>query len=205
MQGPVERELGKAEEVLVETANGDGVYLDRIKAVLESRVDARKHVLDLSETRHVGELCGIERVERDVDARETGILQIGRHLGEQYAIGRERNVLDSRRSGDLAYEVNHAFADEWLATCETHPANARLRRAAREVGDLLDAQDGLVRSERHALLGHAVYAAQIAAICQRDAQIVNLAPVIVLHVAPSKKFIAEYYRVLVSMPASSRK
>lgn len=48
VQGPVERQLGEREEVLVEATHRDGVDLDGVEAMLEGSIYAGEHVLDLA-------------------------------------------------------------------------------------------------------------------------------------------------------------
>ena len=153
--------------------------------MLEGSIYAGEHVLDLAQAGHVAELRRVERIEGYVDARESRIPEFRGHLGKQDAVGGERYVLDLRNIVNLADEVHDALAHERLAAGEAHAADARLDRPTREVGNFLDAQDRFVGTKRNALLGHAVYASQVAAVRQGNAQVVDLAPVVVLHVAPS--------------------
>ena len=73
MQWLIERELGKREEILIEAAHGDCVDLDGIEPIIKRCLNTGEHVLNLAHAGDIGKLHRVERVERDIHAREPGI------------------------------------------------------------------------------------------------------------------------------------
>ena len=130
-------------------------------------------VLELAAAGDARVLLGIERVERDVHALEAGGAKLGRHLGEQRAVGGERDRLDAVDLVEPADVVDDAAAHQRLATGEADAADALLGGECGEVLDLLVGEDLGVRLPHHAVLGHAVDAAHVAAVGDRDAQVVD--------------------------------
>ncbi len=167
--------------------NGDRVDFHRVEAGGERGVDAGKRLGKLPTARDGGELFRIERVERDVHARKARVAQVVGHLRQQHAVGGQRYVLNAGRGADVAHQIDHALAHERLAPGQAHAAYPHSSQHAHDMRNLLDAQDVLMAKRFHALFGHAVYAAVIAAIGQRNAQVIDRAAVSVLHDFPSRR------------------
>ena len=178
----VDREPGEAERVLLEPAHDDGVDLDRVEAEGERGVDAGERLLQATQAGDAGELIGVERVERDVDAVEPGVTQLGRQARQQGAVRGEGDVLDLGNGADLADERDDAVAHQRFAAGEADPPDALLRDEADEARDLLGREQLIVSARGHALGGHAVDAAVVALICYGDAQVGDAAPVFVVKV-----------------------
>ena len=104
-------------------------------------------------------------------------LQFSRVLCEQDAIGRQGEVFDAFDARQFGDEVRQSAAQQRFATREAHLAHAESRRDPRQPHDLLERQ-ALLRAQETVLvverrLRHAVRAAEIAAIHDRDAQVVH--------------------------------
>ena len=71
---------------------------------------------------------------------------------------------------ELANETRQITAEQRLAARDPDPAHAEHRKHARETHDFLELQDVLARQPHVLLLRHAVLAAEVAAIRDRDPQ-----------------------------------
>ena len=141
------------------------------------RVDAGKHLVQRTPARDGAEFLRIERIERHVEPPHASRLDLLRIFGELRAVGGQRQLVESagaqvaRQRGD---EGHDAAADQRLAAGE-----AKLAHAARDEGraqpvEFFERQQIGLGQEGH-VLRHAVDAAEIAAIGDRDAQIGDVA------------------------------
>ena len=94
-------------------------------------------------------------------------------VGQEQSVGGERDVVDAGRGGNHGHEPIEVFADQRLAAGEADAAHADLGGRAHDLGDLLIAEDFRLVDPRQAFFGHAVDAAQVAAIRYRDPEIGN--------------------------------
>ena len=159
--------------ILVDAALDDRVHLHR-QARRRGGVDAFEHALD----REVDVVQGterrvVERVEADGDAIEPGVRERLRLRREQRRVGRQRQFdLELCELGDQALEV---AADERLAARDPQLAGAERDERARDARDLFERQELAPVEETMVapvdLLRHAVGAAEVAAVGDRDAQV----------------------------------
>ena len=175
MDRTVDGQAREVEYVLVHTTYDDGVHLDRREAVFERGIDTGERLFDAAEARDLGKPCGVERVERDVDAIQACCAQVGRHARQQGTVGGEGDVLDPGNRADFLDEWHDAMRDERFAAGEADTRDALLRHDAHEAGDLLGGEQLAVGARGHARLGHAVHAAEVAFIRHGDAQVVDAA------------------------------
>ena len=144
---------------------------DRGVDSLEHAVDGEVDVVQRAERRVV------ERVEADGDALQAGIGERLRLRGEQRGVRRQRQVDVERR--ELLDEALEVAADERLAAGDPDLARAERDERARDAGDLLERQQLLAVEEAVVaavhLLRHAVGAAEVAAVGDRDAQVAQRA------------------------------
>ena len=170
--------------VVVRAALDDHVDLDRPEPDALRLVDAAQHVGDREiDVVHAPEDRVVQRVQADRDALQAGVLQRLRLAREQRAVGRQRQV--QRRAVGRAQRGQHrdqrleVLAQQRLAAGEADLAHAVRDEQARRARDLLEAQQRAVRQEGVVLvehfLGHAVAAAEVAAVGDRDAQVAQRA------------------------------
>ena len=126
--------------ILVEPADHHAVDLNRLESPSKRRIDAGHGLLKPAQARDLSKECGVERVERNVDAVEHGVFELRRQLGQQRAVGGERDILDLRDRTDVANERDNAAADQRLATRQAHTANALPRHQAHKASDFLGAE-----------------------------------------------------------------
>ena len=120
----------------------------------------------------MGEAGAVERIEVDVEAAEAGAVEIFGVIGEEDGVGGEGDVFDAGDGGELFDENRKIFADEGFAAGDAEFADAERDRDAGKAGDFLKRQDLFARHELHAVFGHAVEAADVAAVGDADAQVV---------------------------------
>ena len=136
------------------------------------RVDAAQHLREVASPGDLPEFRGVERVERDIDA---GHAASGERLGmvrKLACIGGQRQLVEAlaqmpRQPLDQPHDVP---PHQRLAAGQPELAHAARDEGARQPVDLLEAQQILARQEVHRL-GHAIDAAKVAAVGDRDAQI----------------------------------
>ena len=119
----------------------------------------------------------VERVERDRHAVQARVGELRGHARQQRAVGRERDVADAGHGGEARDQLVDAAAHERLAARDAQLLDAHAGERARQALDLLERQQLLAAQELELLaedlLGHAVDAAEVAAVGDRDAQIAH--------------------------------
>ncbi len=165
---------GKVDDlVVVETADDDHVELDGLQTGGPGCLDAGPDVLEPVAAGDAGEALGPQGIEADVDALQTGPGQVAGVVGQEGAVGRHRQVVDAGNGRDHAHEIGQAQPGEGLAAGEPHLADAQLGGGANDEGQLFVAQDLAMVVLVNALGRHAVDAAQVAAVGDRYAQVVD--------------------------------
>ena len=121
---------------------------------------------------HAAEGGIVERVEGDRHSVETRVRQ--RLLTQQHAVGGHGDVEGGIEVADHRHQLLELHPDQRLATGEANGANAvPLDEDAGQAADLLVAQDLLPTEPPEALGRHAVHAAEVAAVGDGDAQVVQ--------------------------------
>jgi hypothetical protein len=166
--------------LVVGAALDDHVDLDRAEAGALGGVDAAQHVGDREVgVVHAPEDPVVDRVEADRDAAEPGRLQGRRLAREDRAVGRQREVetlaVGARELGQHRDQPLEVAAQERLAAGEADLLDAVGDEQARDANDLLEGEQRRVRQEAvvaiEDFLRHAVAAAEVAAVGDRDAQV----------------------------------
>src|SRR5215208_5310938 len=158
--------------VVVEILQRDGVDLDP-QAGGPRRVDALHDLAEIAPAGDAAELLRIERVEGDVDALNAVRRELAGKARELRAVRRQRQLVEGaggevpRQPGEERYDI---APHERLAAGEAQLAHPALDEDAADAVELLERQEVALRQEGH-VLGHAVEAAEIAAVGHRDAQI----------------------------------
>ena len=131
----------------------------------------------------------VERVEADVHPVEPGVAQLVGEQAERGAVGGDRRGRASARRtarptwpgtrswASLCDEHRQVGADGGLAAGEAQAVDLEaLDEDAGQPLDLLEREHLAARQPLHALLRHAVRAAEVAAVGDRDAQVADRAP-----------------------------
>ena len=120
------------------------------------------------------EALHVEGVQGDVDALEAGVLQQLRFLAEQHAVGGHRDVERRIEVVDHPDELLDLDPHERFSAGDAdRPHAVPPHEDACEASDLLEAKEVVSLQPLQALGGHAVDAAKVAAIGDRDPEIVG--------------------------------
>ena len=141
------------------------------------RVEAGEDPRERVAARELEEAVAVERVERDVEALDARGDERGGVALEQEAVGGQRQVAHARQRREHRDQARQVAPDERLAAGQPHVADAHLREQAHDALELLEGQDLVAVEPGQALGGHAVLAAEVAAIGDRDAHIADRAAV----------------------------
>ena len=164
-----------AELVVVDAAHRDGVELERTKTGCRGRRDPVEHIAQAVAAGELPEPLGTQGVERDVEPAESCVDQVGQHGGKADPVRRHRDLdaipLRARDRGEPAHDLDDVAPQQRLAACEPERRDAGGGSDPRDPLDLVERQDARAGEPFVALLGHAVGAAQRAAVGERDAQI----------------------------------
>ena len=153
-----------------ETADGDGVDPDRLKAGRLGRCQAGQHASQALPPCDPLEGIFSQRVETDVEPMQARPTQVGGLLRQQQAVGRERHLLDARNGDELPHQFGDLAPYERLTPRDPDRTDAEPGRHAGHPHDLLVAEQFLPWLEGH-VERHAVGAAEIAAVGDADPQV----------------------------------
>ena len=179
MAGALEVPRHRHDRRFVHAALHHHVDLDRCQACRRRGVDALQHLAH-REVDVVHRLEGgiVERIEADGHPRQARILQRTRLLRQQRAIGRQRDV-EIAQAAQHRHQLFEMTTQQRLAAGQPDLAHAKVNEHAGDAGDLLEGQQLGVGQEwivvAEDVLRHAVDAAKIAAVGDRDPQVVQAA------------------------------
>jgi hypothetical protein len=131
------------------------------------------------------ETLGIERVERDVDPPHARLDQGYRMALELAAVRRHSELVEpafAHMRPELANQPHDVAADQRLAAGEPDLAHAKVDEGRGQPAQLLQRQELGLGQEGH-LLGHAVDAAEVAAVGDRQPDVGDLPPERIAHTA----------------------
>jgi hypothetical protein len=132
----------------------------------------RPHVDHPAAPRDLGEFLLVQRIERDIEPLDPSLGQSTRMAPELAAIGGDSQLFESvaEVAADGLHQFHDVAPDQGLAAGQPHLLHPAPDEGRDDGVDLLKAQHVLFGQERH-VLGHAVGAAEIAAIGHRQAEI----------------------------------
>jgi hypothetical protein len=149
-----------------------GVDLD-LQAGRQGRVDPGQHLGQVAAPGQLAEQLGLEGVERDVDPPHAQAGQVGGVSGQLGAVGGQGQLVQragSQMPRQPLDQGHDPLADQRLAAGQPQLAHAQAHEGRGQPIQFLQRQDLRLRQEGH-VLGHAIGAAQVAAVGDRDAQI----------------------------------
>ena len=139
---------------------------------IDGGVDAGEHARQFVEARQLHESIALQRIEADREAVQAGAPRDRARRREQHGVGGHREIANRRLAGRAA---RPAPADRGGAAVHRRSGGPCRRRAATKLIDqpldFLELQDVFARQPEVVLLGHAVLAAKIAAIGDREPQV----------------------------------
>ena len=151
------------ELVVIEAASDHRVELESRKPRRARRHDALEHPGELIAPGQPQKPIAVQRVERDGDALEARLSERERVLGEQHAVGGHGELSEGLARKQL-HQHRELAPHEGLAAGETNLRHPKRNEAIDQRADLLEGKDVLRGQPRVFLFGHAVRAAQVAAI-----------------------------------------
>ena len=117
------------------------------------------------------ESLGPQRVQADGHPVEPGRAERSRLAREQQPVRRHRQVANRGDRGEHPDQRSHVPAEKRLAAGQAHLVDTELGEGGDELADLLEGQEVLAWEPDVLLLGHAVLAAEVAAVRHRDPQV----------------------------------
>ena len=162
--------------MIVHTALDNYIDLDRIEPKFTSNLDAFESVLRTLRTpRHLLEDVLVNRIKRDSQAIQSSVFQLLSVLCQKVTVSGHRYVVDAIDCRKTRYQLGKIGANQWFATCDSQFRNTCLSKYFRQSLNLFERKN--VRSRQKFVLltknfrWHAVRAAEITTIRNRDAQI----------------------------------
>ena len=131
----------------------------------------RSTALDACAARNPAKYRFVETVQAHVQSLQAGLPQSFGLLDKQDAVGRQGDVRDPLDPDQPLHQLGQAGTQQRLAAGQPQLAHAAAGRDADEPFDLVERQDFLRGHELGVVLGHAVDAAQVAAIGHADPQV----------------------------------
>ena len=111
-----------------------------------------------------------ERIEAHRHALQAGGAKLHGVLLEQGAVGGEREIGHAGHGREAPHQIRQSAPEQRLATGEPERGHAAARKGPHQTFHLLEREDGTARQPDVVLLGHAVAAAEIAAVGDGEAK-----------------------------------
>ena len=157
---------------VVEAFQRHGVDLD-LQPGLVGGVEAGEHAIEFAPARHLAEFVGIERIERNVDALDAAGGEIAGEAGKLRAVGGQRQLIERAAlevTRQRTEKRHHIAPHQRLAAGKPQLARSQPDERRAQAIEFLERQDVPFGQEVH-VLGHAVDAAEIAAVGHGDAHV----------------------------------
>ena len=106
-----------------------------------------------------------------VTPMQAGALEIRRGALQEHAVGRHRQIADAIAPASRATRSVDVAAEQRLAARQPHLVHAEIEEQVDQLLDLLEMEDVLARQPEILLLRHAVEAAQVASVGDREPQV----------------------------------
>ena len=179
---------------VIDSPHQNAVDFDRRKACLQRLVNARAGCGELIGTGDAAEYIRLQSVETEVDAMNSRLPELICHGGKEHAIGGQVDFVDTGQGVQGCGEIKDTLTHQRFASGQAYAADSQTGEQPHQVHDLFKAEDVTMRHPLDALAGHAVDAAQIAAVSHRKAQIVDGAVIGIGHGGRSFPDLGESFR-----------
>ena len=156
--------------VVIDAVDDDGIDLETGKE-RRGGGDAVENAIQLVVARQIAEALRMEGIEADGQPMQSGIAERASVRRQQHAIGRHREIADRRSRREASDEVWHVTTQQRFAAGQADLVHAKAREDIDQRLDLLEVQDVLARQPHVLRLRHAVAAAEIAAVGDREAEV----------------------------------
>src|SRR6185437_6815298 len=178
--------------MIVDTPLHHRIDLDRLEPRAPRLLDSRQHVFRPAEaSAHAAKHLRVGAVEADGDALQSRRAQLEGVLGEEDPVGGQGDVVDTVDGRQVANEIRQRRPQQRLTPGEAKLTHAQTREEAREAHDLVERQP-LVRAEEavavmEGLPRHAVGAAEVAPVHDRDPEVAQRPPAAVARSSGSRE------------------
>jgi hypothetical protein len=160
--------------VVVYAANNDHVNLDGIEPNPAGPLDPSQDALEMVSFGDFPELQGIQGIQTDIQAPESGGIQDWGHLFQQYAVGGEHHFFNTCHGDHLVDKSANAPAHQWFAAGKTKLAKSSFDGCSDNGQDFFIAEDLGMFEEPLNTTGHTVKATLVAPIGDGDSQIIDI-------------------------------
>src|SRR3990172_1832603 len=164
-----------------------------MKIQVQGPPQARHDVGEIVPAGDVPVAFGFEAVQAEVQVAQAGSIKVSRHLGQQYAIGGEADLLQAWRPMECSHKIHHSPAHQGFAAGDPDFADADLNRNPSRLEQFFIAHDFRRGQFLPVLARQAIEAAQVAAVGDGNAQVIDFSGEIVLHVKPRLQLITYYF------------
>ena len=139
------------------------------------RGDAVAHGVELIEPRERLEAIAAQRVEAHRDPAEAGRLERVDLIGEQHAVRGEREIVEPGFAASIRTSDGRSRRSSGSPPVRRTLSTPSERKTSTSALDLLEVQHVLARQPDVVVLRHAVFAAQVAAVGDRQPQVAQRA------------------------------
>ena len=127
--------------------------------------------VQLVEPRQLLEAIAIQRVEADRDPVQARALELLGCAFSSTPLVVIAEIADAVAAGEPGHQVRDVAAEQRLAAGQPNLVDAEVEEQVDQLLDFLEVQDVLARQPEVLLFGHAVPAAQVAPVGDREAQV----------------------------------
>ena len=173
---PLHGELRESAEFLVERPHRHDIHFDGAHPCGQGRVDAGERVLEPCAPRREAVDLRIERIDGDVHSIDPCGRQVAGHSGEKRSVGRQGDGLDPGYRFETADQVHQTAPHERFAAGQAEFRDTLGGRNGGEALDLVEGEDVSAILQLDRPVGHAVDTAHVAAVRDRDPEVVDAAP-----------------------------
>ena len=158
------------ELVIVDPAHDDAIDLGAAEAGTVGRLQTAEHLRVRVAPCQCPKSVRAKRIEAHRDAMEPCVAKRLGVLGEVNSVRRQRQVLDLRIFTDQPDQPGKVSPQQRLATGQPHVVHAQGGEGTHQFADFPEREQLFPRQPDVFLLGHAVTAAQVAPVGDRDTQ-----------------------------------
>ncbi|MNI32089.1 hypothetical protein D3C73_859890 [compost metagenome] len=163
------------------------IELDPLEPRVPRRLDTVEHLIEVANAGDCTKFLRVQAVEADVHAFHTRLHQWPRQSAQLRAIAGHHQFAQTGQRGDVAAQVDDAWADQRLAAGEADLAHTHAHEQRGQALQLLQREHLLTRQEGHGFR-HAIHTAKITPVRHRHPQVIDLPPKAVLQVHHVPRF-----------------
>jgi hypothetical protein len=168
------QECQLADLIVVQSARDDAIEFDWREPGSHGGIDPRSNRAGLSATHDLRHGVFAQAVDVDIHAVQPGVAQGLGQWRQQDPVGRHGDIANAVDPSAAFDDFDQITSQGWLAPRKADPAESNGRRGLDHSLDLTGVEQVLVGSVRDLSHGHAVDAAKVAMIGQRNPEIIDV-------------------------------